>query len=141
MSRMKQLLEGCNCGDMDSKVLLAGLSVKPPKPGPLAFKMFGETPELVGVAPVKGGGIAAAGFVVGLVGVENDGVGGGINVAGGPVGNEVGGVIVAAGDGIAGGDDDDEDDVGKMHEPVLGFELVMAAAPPKSQLVVAGFFW
>ena len=50
--------------------------------------------------------------------------------------------VVGAGvPGVGVADDDVEDpDAGKTQEPVLGFELAIMAAPPKSQLVCPGFF-
>lgn len=48
--------------------------------------------------------------------------------------------VVVAGDVVV-GDNDEDDHVVKMQEPVLGLALVIAAEPPKSQLVCTGFLW
>lgn len=102
---------------MDSEVVVVGgiLSLMPegivPKPESLPFGTVG------GANP----GTAAP--------VVEDVVGAGVPDIG----------VVVVGVGVA-GDEVEDPDAGKTQEPVLGFELVIMAAPPKSQLVCAGFF-
>lgn len=122
---MMQPITGCKPFDMDSEVVPVGgiPSLMPegivPKPESLPFGTVG------GANP----GTAAP--------VDEDVVGGGVPDVGVVV---VGVGVVLVGVGVA-GDDAVDPDAGKTQEPVLGFELVNMAAPPKSQLVCAGFFW
>lgn len=79
------------------------------------------------------------GVVGGAVGIDS-GVGD-LGVDGAPI---VGlrGVDCVGGvrDGVIGVVADADDDDGKMQDPELGLVLTKVAAPPKSQLVGAGFF-
>lgn len=114
---MMQPTRGCKLFVMDSEVVEVGgiLSLIPegivPKPESLPFSTVGGA---------KTGTAAPVGEEVVGAGVPDIGV-------------------VGVGVGVA-GDDKEVPDAGKTQEPVLGFELVTMAAPPKSQLVCAGFF-
>lgn len=113
---MMKPIRGCKPFDMDSEVVVVGgiPSLMPEGIIPLESLPF----DTVGGANP---GITAP--------VEEDVVGGGVPDIG----------VVVVGLGVA-GDDVEDPDAGKTQEPVLGFELVIMAAPPKSQLVCAGFF-
>lgn len=112
-TRTMQPTRGCNSFDMDSEVVVVG-GILSPIPEGIVPK-----PESLPFVTVGGAkpGIAAP--------VDEDVVGTGVP--------DIGVVVVA-------GDDKEDPDAGKTQEPVLGFELVIMAAPPKSQLVCAGFF-
>lgn len=112
---MMQPTKGWKPFDMDSEVVaVGGISLMPegiiPKPESLPFDTVGGAKPDT-AAPVE------------------DVVGAGVPDIG----------VVVVGVGVA-GDDVEDPDAGKTQEPVLGFELVIRAAPPKSQLVCAGFF-
>lgn len=113
---MMQPIKGCKPYEKDVVVFAAGGFPNPktvvPEAGLLVFNTEGGVPEPD--TPVSGG---------------DDVVGVGVGVV----------VTVGVGVAVAAGDDDVDDD-GKMQEPVLGFELTITAAPPKSQLVGTGFF-
>lgn len=115
VAKMMQPIMGCKPCEKDVVVFAAGGFSNPktvvPEAGLLVFITEGGVPEPD--TPVSGG---------------DDVVGVGVGV-----------VTVGVGDAVAAGDDDVDDD-GKMQEPVLGFELTITAAPPKSQLVGTGFF-
>lgn len=130
-----QPMKGCRELDVDVEVLKTGggLSPKlvgnPPKAGGLLeFKTVGGELVLGGVPDGDGG--------VGVPETGDGGVGGGVDENGDGV---VGGGVAETGDDVVGGDKEEED-VGKMQDPTLGFTLVVAAVPPKSQLVCTGFF-
>lgn len=113
-SRMMKLMKGFKLLDMDIEVVTVGgmLSPRPVGISPKAGLLEFNT---VGGAPVPG--IAT------------------------PVVDDVVGTSTVPGVGIyVTGDDVEVVEFGKMQEPVLGFELVITAVPPKSQLVCVGFF-
>lgn len=104
---MMQQTRGCKPFDMDSEVVVVGgiLSLMPegiiPKPESFTFGTVGGAKT----------GTAAP--------VDEDVVGAGVP--------DIGVVVVVV--GVA-GDDKEDPDAGKTQEPVLGFELVIMAAPP-----------